>query len=510
MGDVVRGHDVLQPSLSKEERIRVQEENLPMPLRRAVCAFIQATGQTLRVPQLTIATAMIFFHRFYARQSFRVHNPKIIGITALFLAGKVEETPKKLKDVLTYAHKVRVKYEPDDGLEHHSMGSVLGTVVRGEKARASPEALREMCPHDLILVFPESGPFRILLFGEVSQHAKSIADTCLNEAEQRVRREADDPLSVRWREGIEGTGVSIRLWDSNGHEAESLLKSENIIEGVVEFLYKPLVENSEEYWKLKEDVLLSERHLLHTFAFELVVHHPYKPLIHFVKTIQAGKGRQAKGLAQAAWNFVNDSLRTPLCLQYPPHVIASSAIFLGAKILKIPLPGQREGEKPWWVLFDVTIEQIEDAASQVLDLYDSSACVLPSLNGDGDGPMNGSASISERVDRVRVDVREGTDSACVRGEADAEPSSPQPPSTQLPTVAPSISSPHVSDPVFPSPPPLPPPGLLKLSSPVPCPPTPPTIENTFTPVRVARLSPQSRSSKGEGSTSKLSHRFSPY
>jgi hypothetical protein len=34
---------------------------------------------------------------------------KIIGATCIFLAGKVEETPKKLKDVLEVTYKIRHK-----------------------------------------------------------------------------------------------------------------------------------------------------------------------------------------------------------------------------------------------------------------------------------------------------------------------------------------------------------------------------------------------------------------
>ena len=68
--------------------------------RREVCAYIQYVGEILRFPQVTIATAMLFIHRFYMRKSLKQYHRREMATAALFLAGKVEETPKKLRDVL--------------------------------------------------------------------------------------------------------------------------------------------------------------------------------------------------------------------------------------------------------------------------------------------------------------------------------------------------------------------------------------------------------------------------
>ncbi len=38
-------------------------------------------------------TATVLFHRFFARRSMLVHNPKDFAFACLFLAGKVEEHP---------------------------------------------------------------------------------------------------------------------------------------------------------------------------------------------------------------------------------------------------------------------------------------------------------------------------------------------------------------------------------------------------------------------------------
>ena len=53
------------------------------------------------------------------------------------------------------------------------------------------------------------------------------------------------------------------------------------------------------------------------------------------------------------------SLRTTLCLQFKPQLIASAAIYLASKFLKLKLPEGKEGKRPWWEIFDAKIEDLE-------------------------------------------------------------------------------------------------------------------------------------------------------
>merc|ERR1712018_217128 len=53
--------------------------------------LIQATGETLKVRQQVIATATIYFKRFYSKYSFKTCDPLLMAPTVLFLASKVEE-----------------------------------------------------------------------------------------------------------------------------------------------------------------------------------------------------------------------------------------------------------------------------------------------------------------------------------------------------------------------------------------------------------------------------------
>ncbi|KAL1447961.1 hypothetical protein MTO96_006534 [Rhipicephalus appendiculatus] len=53
--------------------------------------FIQALGEQLKVKQQVIATATVYFKRFYVRNSLRCVDPLLMAPTCIFLASKVEE-----------------------------------------------------------------------------------------------------------------------------------------------------------------------------------------------------------------------------------------------------------------------------------------------------------------------------------------------------------------------------------------------------------------------------------
>jgi len=217
-----------------------EKENIT---RRLTCAFLQECGQKLRLPQLSIATAIVFFHRFYARMSYEHYDRFTVATTCLFLASKVEETPKKLKDVVMETYKT----------QHNQ-----------EKA---PE--------------PET----------------------------------------------------------------------------------------KEFFELKEKILVCERILLQALGFDLSVEHAYRPLLAYVKSIKG-----TRDLAQIAWNFINDSFRTTICLQYAPRHLAAAAAHMSARYLEthnkraIVLPDHQSGGK-WYASFQTDMEIIDDIKCQIFAMY---------------------------------------------------------------------------------------------------------------------------------------------
>jgi transcription initiation factor TFIIIB Brf1 subunit/transcription initiation factor TFIIB len=96
---------------------------------------------------------------------------------------------------------------------------------------------------------------------------------------------------------------------------------------------------------MKDSIIRTERFMLKELGFIVQAAHPHKYLLHFIKIIEG-----SAEMAQKAWSYLNDSLRTIVVVRFPPHVITVSCIYLAARAMQIPLP---EKPSPWWQLFDV-------------------------------------------------------------------------------------------------------------------------------------------------------------
>jgi len=207
-------------------------ENEEKENRKDSCGFIQEAGMKLKMPQYTIATAIVYFHRFYMRHSLKVYDKMMVGTACLFLAGKAEETPRKLKDAVS-------------------------------------------------------------------------------------------------------TGYSIKYPDR-----------------------PPLKPESEDMVKRQESLVSVEREVLKATLFNMKVDHPYQELI---KTVKQMKGQRE--LAQVAWNLVNDSLRTTVCLRFKPKMVAIAAIYLASKMINQHIELE--------AVPNLKVEELEEIGNEILDLYDS-------------------------------------------------------------------------------------------------------------------------------------------
>eukprot|EP00731_Ephydatia_muelleri_P027480 Em0019g353a len=208
--------------------------------RRDGAKFIINASNTLGLHYDTTATGVTFYHRFFMIQSFKTFDRWIVASACLLLAGKVEETPKKCKDILKVAK------------------------------------------------------------AQLADH-------------QWVKFGADP----------------------------------------------------------KEELLTHERILLQTIKFDLQVQHPYAYLLKFAKALKGDKSKIEK-LVQMAWNFVNDSLCTTLCLQWEPQCVAVAFLYLGGKLTKYDLQGATASHsKSWWRNFVDTVDShdLESICHQVLDMY---------------------------------------------------------------------------------------------------------------------------------------------
>ena len=71
--------------------------------------FILQVGIMLKLPQITLATASVFLHRFYMRHPMQTFHYYSMAATCLFLAYKVEECVRKMRELVVACVRVAQK-----------------------------------------------------------------------------------------------------------------------------------------------------------------------------------------------------------------------------------------------------------------------------------------------------------------------------------------------------------------------------------------------------------------
>jgi hypothetical protein len=123
---------------------------------------------------------------------------------------------------------------------------------------------------------------------------------------------------------------------------------------------------SNRYSSFKDRLIKAEREILKELGFILYTEHPHKFILNYVRLLTADEAT-LKRLAQYAWNFINDSLRTNVCMQYEPETICCAALWMGARVLGIKLPS--DTSPPWWELFDAKKADMDAVCARVAALY---------------------------------------------------------------------------------------------------------------------------------------------
>ena len=177
-------------------------------VRHYYLSFLSHLAQRCRLRQRVVATAQVFFRRFYTQSTLAQHDPALIAVTALLIAAKVEECAINAKAVV-----------------------------------------------------------------------KQLQPTA--------------PVSV---------GCSTVEWSY----------------GV-------------------SDVLDCEFVVLHALLFDLIVFHPYRPLVHFLSSFSSHERHSE--LVQRSWELVNESYYSDVVMLYPPYVVALSCLYMAAHMLNVDYRG---------------------------------------------------------------------------------------------------------------------------------------------------------------------------
>ncbi|KAE9393121.1 cyclin-like protein [Gymnopus androsaceus JB14] len=215
--------------------------------------LISKLGKKLQLRQRVISTAIVFFHRFYLKNSYCETDPYLVLSACCYVAAKAEESPVHIKNVVSESRTL-----------FNQQGPGKPTFPSDNSKLAEMEFyLVDDLECDLVVFHP----YRTLLA------------LCRKDAE--VEAEA----------GELGTGIG--------------------------------AEDGPRYWG-------SGR----------------------------GKLKLSEGALQTAWFTINDTYRSQLCLLYPPHLIAISAIYL---TLVLHTPTQN-------TIFDETTTRRQDPVAFLADL----------------------------------------------------------------------------------------------------------------------------------------------
>ncbi|XP_061137361.1 cyclin-L1a isoform X2 [Syngnathus typhle] len=127
-------------------------------LRILGCELIQSAGILLRLPQVAMATGQVLFHRFFYSKSFVKHSFEIVAMACINLASKIEEAPRRIRDVINVFHhlkQIRVKKTPSSLILDQNYINTKNQVIKAER-----RILKELgfCvhvkhPHKIIVMY---------------------------------------------------------------------------------------------------------------------------------------------------------------------------------------------------------------------------------------------------------------------------------------------------------------------------------------------------------------------
>ena len=161
---------------------------------------------------------------------------------------------------------------------------------------------------------------------------------------------------------------------------------------------KVVDEQDKEFWRWRDNILQLEDKLLEGLCFDLSLDPPYSHCFDFMKAVGVAENKE---LRNAAWAFINDSVMTPICLLFPPRVIAAASIYAGARSKDVAFDVTERGDgSKWYEPMGVDIREIKRACNFMAAVYEGA----PLKNSAAEGmylrtPETGEESNGD--DRVR-------------------------------------------------------------------------------------------------------------
>ncbi|CAH8635239.1 unnamed protein product [Heterobilharzia americana] len=153
--NIIIPEERLFPTPSQLDKMDYEIE---VDLRIVGCELIQDSGILLRLPQVAMATAQVLYQRFFYSKSFVRHFYEHYAMACIFLAAKLEESPRRIRDVINVFHhirQVREKKTPTPVILDQSYSNLKNQIIKAER-----RVLKELgfCvhakhPHKLVICY---------------------------------------------------------------------------------------------------------------------------------------------------------------------------------------------------------------------------------------------------------------------------------------------------------------------------------------------------------------------
>jgi len=106
-------------------------------LRFFGCEMIQTAGLLLKLPQVAMATGQVLLQRFYFSKSMIKHDVEFTAMAAIFLAAKIEESPRRLRDIINVCQHIKQRslqkpHTPMDYFSTHYF-NLKNAVIKAER-----------------------------------------------------------------------------------------------------------------------------------------------------------------------------------------------------------------------------------------------------------------------------------------------------------------------------------------------------------------------------------------
>lgn len=141
-------------------------------------------------------------------------------------------------------------------------------------------------------------------------------------------------------------------------------------------------EQSKEYWRWRDSILMYEELMLESLTFDLMVNNLYKDMYDVLGDLRIVRNKKIR---ESAWTFCNDSCQTILSLLMDSRDIAIASIFFASNHTDEKIDDQ-DGQ-PWWKAANCNEDDVKFAINYLLDWYSENPLRMKGDRYNGGSPV---------------------------------------------------------------------------------------------------------------------------